>query len=125
MTSLIKYNGKNILYFNFDVKIFPGINEVEDAVLDGILAHHCFASRFEKGDLVLVEDGRKGKRKKEKSEEETLKLIGEIYDSELLKKIIKTDKRESVIAAARERIFYLSGKAEEKIPEVGEHGHFE
>lgn len=125
MASLIKYNGKNILYFNFKVKIFPGINEVEDAVLDGILSHKGFVSRFDKGELVLLEDNRegKGKKKKEKSEKEMLKLIEEIFDVEHLRKIAQKDSRGSVIQAAKARIDHLSYKAEEK-KDVND-GHFE
>lgn len=127
MASLIKYNGKNILYFNFEFKIFPGINEIEDTVLSGILSHPCFAARFDKGELVLVEDNREGKskKKKERSEKDVLRMIEDMFDVSMLKKLAETDNRGSVIKAVQDRIKHLSHVSESKKPEIGEDGHFE
>jgi len=115
--ALVRYNGKNILYYNFKTAIMPGINELDAGVLDAMRQHKIFKHHFDEGRLVVVEEDPKvekplkdGKR----AVQEMLKLIPEMFDKKLLEKIIKTDGRPAVISSAKEQLHKLTVQAEDE-----------
>ena len=116
--SIVRYNGKNILYFNFTTRIFPGVNELEKGVLDSLLKHSGFKPRFEKGILVIIEPDEKapekGKNESKRSIDEMLKLIPDIFDVKLLERIVKSDGRSKVVNEAKKQLYKLSVKAEDE-----------
>lgn len=122
--ALIKYNGDNFLYFNFKLKIMPGVNEVSESVLDALLNHPIFKHRFDTGILEVIErenkksdekseDQEKSEAKKKKSVKEMKKIIDEIYSIESLEKILETEDRIRVMEYIDQRVDYLSHKAED------------
>jgi hypothetical protein len=123
--ALVRYNNKNLLYFDFRVRLMPGVNEVSESDLKAMFKHPLFEHRFKEGILEVLESeelDNKGKSKKKakdgKDEKrpapEMLKLIPEIFDVELLKKIVKTDGREGVVKAAQDQLKKLSLAAEDE-----------
>jgi len=125
--AIVKYNGSNILYYDFRVRLFPGVNEVSEKDLKGMRGHFLFAHRFNEKILEVMEEdkedkeekvskGKKAKKSKDdkRPEKEMLKLIPEIFDAEFLKKIIESDGRDSVVSEAEKQLHYLSIKAEDE-----------
>jgi hypothetical protein len=117
--ALVKYNGNNFLYFDFRVRLSPGLNEVSEKDLKQMREHPLFAHRFEEKILEVLNEEKKGKKGKKsaggkRSEEEMLELIPEIFDADFLKKIVKDDGRPKVVKRAEEQLYHLSIRAEDE-----------
>jgi len=104
--ALVRYNGKNILYFNFTKKFFPGINEVTESELVALQNHPLFVKRFESGVLELIKE----EKKKSPSIKENIKLIQEVYDVDLLKKMMAHETRAQILEAMKTQIDKLTPK---------------
>ena len=115
--TLVRYNGKNILYFDFRVRLFPGVNDLQEADVKSMLKHPLFKHRFDKKDLELLEEveekPKRGKKPKEdkRSVADMLSLIPEIFDAEMLKKVIEADGRKEVVDAAKKQLASLKPPA--------------
>lgn len=120
--ALIRYNGKNILYYNFKLAIMPGVNELKVGVLERMLKHSGFKHRFESGVLQVIEDDPKNephskelnRKGNNKFYDEMLKLIPEMFDKKLLERIIKTENRAPIVEAAKSQLYKISIKAEDE-----------
>lgn len=111
--ALIRYNGKNILYFNFTRKFFPGINEVTESELIALQSHPLFKKRFETGVLELVD-----KQKKKNGLKNEIKLIKEINDIELVKKMLLDESRAEIVAALKDQIVELTPTQKDEEEEI-------
>jgi len=103
--ALVKYNGKNVLGVIGKKginRVIPGVNEVDDEVLNEMKAHPLFRSRMDKGLIQILKDSesKDGKR----SVDEMLGLMPGIFDVKLLKKLIETDGRTPVTRAAQKQL---------------------
>ena len=121
--ALVNYTGKNILGVCLDkgeiVRLLPGINEVEDAKLQQMQKHPLFQARVGKGMVIIMEPPKSGKQ----TESEMLGMIPQIVDVKLLKKIIDTDGRGSVVDAAKDQLGKIKNPVKAK-SEANQNEHF-
>jgi len=121
--ALLNYTGKNVMGVCLAAggieRLMPGINEVEDSVLQVMKAHPLFQARIDKGLIQIMSEniGKDGKR----PVEEMLKNIPNIFDTKLLKKIIESDGRDIVIRVAKEQLDKIKNPAKAKAEASDEH----
>jgi hypothetical protein len=121
--ALVTYSGKNVfgicLATGDIIKLLPGVNEVEDKLLEIIKKQPLFQSRIAKGliQILMEKLGNDGKR----SLEDMLTHIPNIFDTKLLKKIIQNDGRERVIKAANEQLDKIKNPEKTKQDNSDEH----
>ena len=85
------------------VRLMTGINEVEDFELIELKKHPIFMARVEADKIEIIGDVKIGSDGK-KSVESMLKYIPKIFDTKLLRKIIKEDGRDLVVNCAKDQL---------------------
>lgn len=99
--ALVKYNGKNV-YSCCGVRLLPGVNEVEDGLLETALSVPLFQWRIDNGAIELVKE-KKGKDKKT-SVKQLTELMSDVYDVKVLKRHIKENKDKKLVEAAKKQL---------------------
>lgn len=61
--AFVRYNAKNV-YYCLDVKLLPGVNEIEDARLKGVLKEPLFKARVDSGIIEIIEMKKAEKKKR-------------------------------------------------------------
>jgi hypothetical protein len=89
------------------ITLLPGINEIDRERYDMFEHHPMFQARVRDGIIKILDDVRIGPDGK-KSINDMLKLMPKIYDTKLLKKIIREDGRDTVINAAKDQLEAVS-----------------
>lgn len=122
--ALVQYTGRNVFGVGLKggvlMRLLPGVNEVQDEVLNQAKAHPLFMARVNKGIVKILQDsvGKDGKR----SVEDMLTYIPNIFDVKLLKKIMDNDGRSPVIQAAQYQYDTIKNPAKAKADkEDGDH----
>jgi hypothetical protein len=120
---LVQYSGLNVITIGIanrdSVVLMPGVNEIEDTNLVLLKNHPLFNQRVKDGKITLLTDVKKDESGKN-DQHDMLKYIPKIFDTKLLRKIIKEDGRSQVIEAARQQLdSIVSPKKEDK--ESNEH----
>ena len=113
--ALVKYNGKNVLGVAFQSgisRIMPGVNDIQDDVLNKMKTHPLFQTRVNNGIIQILQDsiGKDGKR----TVEDMLTHIPNIFDVKLLKKLIESDGRAPVVKAAQLQLDTIKNPAKVK-----------
>lgn len=120
--ALMTYTGLNVVTVNLSgndsVKILPGVNEIEDDLIENFKKHPSVAQRLKDGKFIILSEG---KADRKKSVEDMLAYIPKIYDTRLLKKIIKEDGREDVVGAAKKQLDTIVVSKKEEVKEENEH----
>lgn len=114
--ALVKYNAKNV-YSCLNVRLIPGVNQVEDEHLRLALAEPLFMHRVENGIIVVIEH-KEDKNKKDDSKQ-LLKLIPEIYDVKLLRKYIAKHENPDVVSCAKKQLKKIEDVELKEEVEVG------
>lgn len=122
--ALLQYHGMNVLSVGLKeggvVQLLPGVNEVDDEKFEVIKGHPHFAARMRDGKItVLSVPSKEGDGKQ--SVEEMLGYIPKIFDTKLLKKLIKSDGRKPVVDAAQKQLDLIAAP---KKPQEKEDEHF-
>jgi len=117
--ALVKYSGLNVLTCNGQ-RFLPGVNEVDAGVLKSLLQHPLFKARVDSGKITIFEVPKESDGKT--PVKELLKHIPNMYDKQLLEKLVSTDGRAQVVKAAKEQLDKISvPKAEDAKKESDEH----
>lgn len=108
--AIINYKGINLITVGFkqgpNVIIIPGINEMPNNVYDKFKEHPSVKSRMQDGTIQIIDEQ---KVVSERTESEIIENMSRIFDTKLLRKIIKEDKRESVVNAAKAQLETIVG----------------
>lgn len=121
--ALLNYTGKNVLGVCLKsgtiIRMLPGINEVDDLNLLEMNDHPLFESRKLNGSIIFLTEniGKDGKR----SLTEMQNYIPKIFDIKLLKKIIESDGRESIIKLAQKQLDNIKNPSQAKVEQSNEH----
>ena len=103
---LINYTKVNALTVHFgDCEpccFLPGINQVSDAHFERLMVHPSFKNLVDQGKAIILRESKHKQRKQEVNER--ISYIPKIFDTKLLRKIIKEDGRQAVIDAAKEQL---------------------
>ena len=103
---LLNYLKVNMLTVHFGdcepCSILPGINQVSDIHFERLQKHPSFNNLIKEGKIVLLKETKVKDGKQEVNE--MLSYIPKIYDTKLLRKIIKEDGRELVVSAAKDQL---------------------
>lgn len=124
--ALLNYSRVNVLTIHFagcePCILMPGINEVSAEILKLLLVHPSVNALIREGKLVVIEDQKTSDGKR--SVNDMLAYIPKIFDTKLLKKIIKDDGRDQVVQAAKDQLDTIVNP---KKPEQGkeENEHFQ
>ena len=99
---LVQYKGKNLYNFCDKFRLVPGINDVDDSMVNSAMSHPIFSKRVAAGQIVCIQSkkGTDGKM----SLVEMKKFIPQIYDKKLLEKILSEDERSEVQKLARDQL---------------------
>jgi len=118
--AIVKYNAKNV-YTCLSLRLIPGVNQVEDALLERVLNEPLFKYRVDKGIIQIVEQAKaKGKGKGKKTDDKQLvSLMPEVYDVKLLKKYISESEDKEVVKAAKKQLSKIESVEVEEEVEVG------
>jgi hypothetical protein len=104
--ALVSYKAKNVLGIGMAggefIRLMPGINEVSDLDLNCIKNHPLFKARVDNGSVQIMYE--KIDKDGKTSADDLLKNIPNMFDKKLLRKIIDTDERKSVVKAATEQL---------------------
>jgi hypothetical protein len=100
--------------------LMPGINEVPDDAVESLKGHPSVASRIRDGKIVMIESVRQTADGK-KTVEDMLAYIPKIYDTKLLKRIIKEDGRQPVVDAAKAQLDMIVSPKKNEGTEQNEH----
>lgn len=94
----IKYNAKNVYYCG-DIRLLPGVNEVEKEDLKLVESHPLFKHRVDNGTIEILKET---KGKKDHNEEMLVKLMPEVYDVKLLKKYMESENKKVAKSAKKQ-----------------------
>jgi hypothetical protein len=116
--ALLNFVSKKILTVGLtgtdSVVFMPGINEVDEAKLDVMKKHPGFNQLVKDGKMVILE-AQKLEKDGKRTVDDMLEYIPKIFDTKLLKKIIKEDGRNPVTTAAKTQLdSILTPSKEEK-----------
>jgi len=114
---LVKYNAKNV-YTCSNVRLIPGVNQVEDGLLKSALTHPLFLRRVESGIIEIIEQKNQGNAKKE-DPKQLSKLMKDVYDVKLLRRYIATSEDKEVIKAAKKQLKKIEDVPLKEEVEVG------
>lgn len=126
--ALIQYHGINVITAGVAgggdaVRIMPGVNQLDDDVLKKLKTHPSFAARVRDGKIQILDDVKTTKDGKT-TVEEMLRLIPKMFDTKLLKKIMKEDGRSEVVEAARDQMAVIMGTKKPEENQGTENEHF-
>ena len=99
----LRINALTVHFGNREPCVFmPGINEIDDEVTKLLLNHPMVKALIRDGKLVQMTESKapNGQR----TEADMLAYIPKIFDTKLLKKIIKDDGRNTVVDAAKKQL---------------------
>jgi len=113
--ALVKYNAKNV-YSCLSVRLLPGVNQVEDSLLERVLLEPLFKHRVDEGIIEIIPEMQDTKDDK-KSDKQIVSLMKDIYDVKLLKKYIDSDNKDVQKAAKKQlkKIEDVPVKQEEEV----------
>jgi hypothetical protein len=121
--AFVKYSGLNILTCNGQ-RFLPGVNEVDGGVLKALLLHPLFKARVDSGKITIFEEPNKDSEGKMPIKE-LLRHIPNMYDKQLLEKLVATDGRAKVVEAAKEQLVKISVPKEEEKKKEADEQHFQ
>lgn len=116
--ALVKYNAKNV-YSCLDVRLLPGVNEVEDTLLKRVLNEPLFKYRVDKGIIQIVEPPKSKGKNKKNDDKQLVSLMPEVYDVKLLKKYIAESEDKEVVKAAKKQLSKIEEVEVNEEVEVG------
>src|SRR5690606_19037390 len=93
LMAYVQYKGKNLYCFENKFRLLPGLNDVDDALLQKARLHPVFKRRVEAGIIVIMAPSRAGERM---ALSEMRKHIPQIFEKKMLEKIMKEDDRPEV-----------------------------
>lgn len=102
------------------VVLIPGINQIDDEIIRKIKEHPHVKQRVKDDQLQFLSPTKLDKKNNE-SKEDMLNYIPKIFDTKLLKKLIKEDPREIVVAAAKDQLDKILNPATEDNKGSDEH----
>lgn len=122
--AIINYKGINLITVGFkqgpNAVIMPGINELPNDVYEKFKQHPSVKSRIVDGIIQIIDEQ---KKVSERTEEEMVEHMARIFDTKLLRKLIKEDKREAVVNAAKAQLETIVGDPK-KTEKKDEDEHF-
>ncbi len=108
--AIINYKGINLITVGFkqgpNAIIIPGINEMPNDVYDKFKQHPSVKARVLSGQIQIIDEQ---KAVSERSESEMVEHMSRIFDTKLLRKLIKEDKRDVVVSAAKAQLDTIVG----------------
>ncbi len=122
--AIINYKGINLITVGFKIGpnaiVMPGINEMPNDVFEKFKEHPSVQARIASGDIQIIDEQ---KAVAERTESEMVEHMSRIFDVKLLRKLIKDDKRSSVVDAAKVQLESIMGDAK-KTEKKEEDEHF-
>lgn len=108
--AIINYKGINLITIGFkqgpNAIIMPGINEMSNDVYDKFKQHPSVKARIADGTIQIIDEQ---KAVSERTEAEMVEHMSRIFDTKLLRKLIKEDKRDAVVSAAKAQLETIIG----------------
>lgn len=102
--ALVKYNAKNV-YSCCGVRLLPGVNQVEDGLLESALSVPLFQWRIDQGIIEVIKE--KILKDKKPSSTQLVKLMPEVYDVKLLKRYIEENSDKKLVEAAKKQLLKI------------------
>lgn len=122
--AIINYKGINLITVGFKIGpnaiVMPGINDMPNDVFEKFKEHPSVKARIASGDIQIIDEQ---KAVSEKTEAEMIEHMSRIFDTKLLRKLIKEDKRPAVVDAAKVQLDSIVGDAK-KTEKKDEDEHF-
>ena len=100
--AIVKYNAKNV-YSCLDIRLLPGVNQVENSQLERVLLEPLFKHRVDEGIIVIIPEIQDPKDEKAK-DKQLVQLMCDVYDVKLLKKYIKESKDKEIVKSAKKQL---------------------
>jgi uncharacterized protein (UPF0335 family) len=108
--AIINYKGINLITVGFkqgpNVIVIPGINEMPNDVYEKFKQHPSVKARIADGKIQIIDEQ---KAVAERTENEMVEHMSRIFDTKLLRKLIKEDKRDAVVNAAKAQLETIVG----------------
>ncbi len=108
--AIINYKGINLITIGFqqgpNAIIMPGINELANDVYEKFSKHPSVKARIKEGTIQIIDEQ---KAVSERTEAEMVEHMTRIFDTKLLRKLMKEDKRDSVVSAAKAQLDTIIG----------------
>ena len=122
--AIINYKGINLITVGFKIGpnaiVMPGINEMPNDVYEKFKQHPSVQARIASGQIQVIDEQ---KAVSERTESEMVEHMSRIFDTKLLRKLIKEDKRDAVVNAAKAQLDSIIGDAK-KAEKKDEDEHF-
>ncbi len=110
--ALVNYKGINVVTVGLkdghSVQLMPGINEIENAIYPLFKDHPSVKARIKRNEIQVIDAS---KVTGQKTIEEMIEHMPRIFDTKLLRRIIKEDGRPEVAQAAKNQLEAILGGA--------------